>query len=122
MLSHILPDHVKNDRTLDWASKGKIIKVDQDGPSSMDQNAFVYVPNGCVDGGCNLHVAFHGCGQEKQFLNEDYAQNTGYLEWAATNDLIVLFPQAVSAPFVNESGCWDFWGLTNENYATHQGE
>jgi len=61
MLSHIFPEKVQNPRTMDWASKGKIIEFDQNGPKSMDPKGFVYVPDNCVSGGCNLHVAFHGC-------------------------------------------------------------
>jgi len=121
MLTHILPNQLKNDRVMNWAEYGKIIEFDQEGPRSMDPKGFVYVPDTCVNGGCHLHVAFHGCSQSVSYLNEDYIQNTGYLEWAAANDLIVLFPQTIKTK-VNENGCWDFWGYTGNTYATKDGE
>lgn len=49
-----------------------------------------------------------------------FVEQTGFLEWAAGNDLIVLFPQA--APFEgNDRGCWDFWGGTGVDYYNNKG-
>jgi len=33
----------------------------------------------------------------------------------------VLFPQAVSIPWKNPNGCWDWWGFTDADYATRDG-
>ena len=44
-------------------------------------------------------------------------ENTGYLEWAAANDLVVIFPQ-VKKNDLNPKGCWDFWGYTGVDYAS----
>ena len=78
----------------------------------LDDTGFVYVPNQCSGkSGCKLHVAFHGCSQSRTFMGRDYAQDTGYLEWAGTNGIIVLFPQAKPVTVkANPNGCWDFWG------------
>ena len=48
-------------------------------------------------------------------------RNTGYDRWADTNRLVVLFPQAVSIPWKNPNGCWDWWGFTDDDYATRDG-
>lgn len=122
MLSHILPGKVQNKREMDWASKGELIEFNQNGPASMDPKAYVFVPDSCLDGGCPIHVAFHGCSQSKSSIGKEYLENTGYLEWAASNNLIVLFPQSVKNPPLNMNGCWDFWGFTGSDYASKDGE
>lgn len=93
--------------------------------AGLNQDGYVYIPNSCksVDTPtCRIHVAMHGCGQSKVQLEDHYAKNTGYLEHAASNNMIILFPQTSSNldPF-NSNGCWDFWGYTGENYYNNQG-
>lgn len=92
----------------------------QGGRSSMDDEAWVYVPAKCWDGGCAVHVAFHGCLQGATEIGTRFYQHAGYNELAETNRLIVLYPQAhisKGIPF-NPQGCWDFWGYSNgENSA-----
>lgn len=86
--------------------------------------AFLYVPEDCVKGAsCGLHVAFHGCRQSAEFVGEAFAKDAGYNEWAETNRLIVLYPQAASSKVapVNPHGCWDWWGYSGEQYATQAG-
>ena len=41
-------------------------------------------------------------------------------EWADSNNLIVLYPQAESTA-LNPFGCWDWWGYTGDGYATRTG-
>ncbi len=119
--------------------------------------AYVYLPPACqisnVETGngtaslrtantlCKLHVAFHGCLQNIPLIGTDYVENAGYLQWAETNNIIVLFPQAsanllnpkvhITELFFNLSmycirmfiakGCWDFWGYSGLDYATKEG-
>ena len=47
---------------------------------------------------------------------------SGYNEWAETNNIIVLYPYVKPLPNINPNGCWDWWGYTNEYYATKNGE
>jgi len=47
-------------------------------------------------------------------------ENTGYLEWAGANNIVILFPQAKANTF-NPKGCWDFWGYTGVDYASNLG-
>ena len=43
---------------------------------------------------CDLHVFFHGEGMSGDEVFEKSIKYSGFLEWAATNHMIVLFPQA----------------------------
>ncbi len=103
----------------------------------MWPTGWAYVPASCQGGApCKVHVVFHGC---KQYpgasfpggpggeMRDTYVRNTGYNEWADTNDLIVLYPQAnamvvgTRLPRTNPFGCWDWWGYDDANYATASG-
>lgn len=90
--------------------------------SSMDDVGYVYVPSGCMSGinVCRLHVALHGCHQGRIFLGDEFARNTGYNEVGELNNIIILYPQAVTA-LNNPYGCWDWWGYTVYLYATKGG-
>ncbi|MBA3565038.1 MAG: PHA-depolymerase-like protein [Gammaproteobacteria bacterium] len=94
------------------------------GTDSLAAEGFIYVPSDCESGNalCRLHVAFHGCRQNRNVLGDEYARHAGYNEWAEANDVVVLYPQTESAT-VNE--CWDWWGYTDAgveyNYATRSG-
>ena len=87
----------------------------------MDPQGYLYVPDNCYKDQCYIHVALHGCSQSRSFLGQEYVENTGYLEWAAQNNMIVLFPQAIKTE-LNANGCWDFWGYSGKDYATKDGE
>lgn len=128
MFKHIIPNQDTNpiSRNLDWSDMGKFSTFDQSEFtddlefSSLDPQGYLFVGNNCsqTPSKCRVHVSLHGCNQGRFKLGETYAQNTGYLEWA--ENLIVIFPQ-VKDNSVNTSACWDFWGYTGENYATHSG-
>ncbi len=83
----------------------------------MAETGYAYVPKACENGGCRVHVAFHGCRQGA----EDLAKGAGYNRWAETNRLVVLYPQARASfwPY-NPRGCWDWWGYTGPLYHTKQ--
>ncbi|MGH8501024.1 MAG: extracellular catalytic domain type 2 short-chain-length polyhydroxyalkanoate depolymerase [Gammaproteobacteria bacterium] len=91
---------------------------------SLGAQAYIYVPSTCEDGNarCKLHVALHGCRQNKTVLGDEYARHAGYNEWAEANDIVVLYPQT-GEDAVNQ--CWDWWGYTDpgveQNYATKNG-
>ena len=103
-----------------------LIEIPQPGADdvTMLSNALAYVPASCQSGtACGVHVAFHGCQQSTAFVGEAFAASAGYNEWAETNDLIMLYPQVDSSKIapMNPMGCWDWWGYTDENYATRNG-
>ena len=61
---------------------------------SLNDYGFIYIPNACKKGDkeCDFHVHFHGCGESANWWDSLYVRQTGMLEWAATNDLMILFP------------------------------
>ncbi|MET0266259.1 MAG: poly(3-hydroxybutyrate) depolymerase [Duganella sp.] len=85
--------------------------------ASMDSDAYVYVPQACKDGGCKVHVALHGCLQGARNIGDRFYRGTGYNEYADTNRLIVLYPQAVPSSRIpaNPKGCWDFFGYSDDD-------
>jgi poly(3-hydroxybutyrate) depolymerase len=102
--------------------------------TGMDTTGWIYVPRACRQGErCRLHVALHGCEQGQNYLplhappggglyyGTTFVRHAGYAPWADTNHIVVLFPQAVSIPYLNPNGCWDWWGYTDGNYANRQG-
>jgi hypothetical protein len=87
--------------------------------TGMADYGFVYVPASCSSGvSCRVHVAFHGCEQSFQFVNDDFYGKTTYNAWADANNLIVLYPQVDrwSQP-INPAGCWDWVGYSSDDYA-----
>ena len=82
--------------------------------ASMDNVAYVYVPNVCKRESCAVHVALHGCEQGASKIGDRYHGGTGYNQFADTNRLIILYPQAVASAGIpaNPKGCWDFWGYS----------
>jgi hypothetical protein len=78
----------------------------------------VFVPESCRRSArCRIHVAFHGCGQNRGAVGDAFVRQTGYAEWAETNRIVVLFPQTSVLP-MNPQGCWDWWGYTGSEFTT----
>ena len=79
----------------------------------------VYIPSSCRNApGCRVHIAFHGCQQNRAAVGDAFVSGTGFAAWADTNRFVVLYPQVASDPFVNPLGCWDWWGYTGFSYLT----
>jgi poly(3-hydroxybutyrate) depolymerase len=103
------------------AAGGRIIAFKQSefvkgSRASMDDIAYVYVPAACEKDTCAVHVALHGCQQGASNIQDRFYRGTGYNEFADTNHLIVLYPQAVASTMPpNPKGCWDFWGYSSED-------
>ncbi len=87
----------------------------------LADTGYYYVPASCASGEpCRIHVSFHGCEQTAAEVKDAYYGHAGYNEWADTNHIIVLYPQAHSSTD-NDYDCWDFWGYDGSNYATKSG-
>jgi poly(3-hydroxybutyrate) depolymerase len=90
--------------------------------SGMADSGYVYVPSSCTADGspvCGLHVALHGCRQSAADVGMAFVDNAGYNRWAATNRLIVLYPQVKRTEgffSANPKGCWDWWGYTGAGW------
>ena len=94
------------------------------------QRAYAFVPASCRSGGCRIHVAFHGCRQNAGEIGRRFVDGAGYNGWAASNRIVVLYPQTVRRYglavgswrwLLNPKGCWDWWGYTGANYHTRDG-
>jgi len=53
-------------------------------------------------------------------VHDDFIRDAGYNHWAASNRIVVLYPQ-VTTSAVNPNGCWDFWGYSGQNYVVQNG-
>ncbi|WP_300757963.1 PHB depolymerase family esterase [Janthinobacterium sp.] len=86
---------------------------------SMDNTAWLYVPDNCATQSCKVVVALHGCKQGQTYIGNTFVQQAGINEWADTNNILVLYPQAIASPAQprNPEGCWDWWGYTGADYA-----
>ncbi|MEV6654653.1 PHB depolymerase family esterase [Streptomyces sp. NPDC051219] len=96
-------------------------------PISMDEKGFVYVPSSCAGGAaCKLVVALHGCkqGYSYQGFGSQFIDKAYLNEYADTNNLIVLYPQAIATTTLdNPNGCWNWWGYQGDSaYARHGGK
>ncbi|KAF7713449.1 Esterase PHB depolymerase family protein [Penicillium ucsense] len=96
------------------------------GAAGMDSTGYLYVPASCQGGStvCKLHVALHGCLQSYSNIQMEFVQNTGYNKWADTNNIIILYPQAIpdntihstwGGSLSNPNGCWDWVGWYGSN-------
>jgi hypothetical protein len=95
------------------------------GSEGLAERGWLFVPQDCESGAgqsCRLHVVFHGCKQGASFVKDAFVRRAGYLEVAATNHIVLLFPQ-IEEGFqpLNPNGCWDWWGYEGEDYATQRG-
>ncbi len=103
------------------------------GTYGMDTAGWAYVPAACAGGAaCKLHIAFHGCLQGYASVGDKFVKNTGYNKWADTNNIIVLYPQAVadsvnhspspSGAGANSNGCWDWVGYYGTDFDKKTGK
>lgn len=90
----------------------------QDDSAGLAETGVVYVPKSCKEQpGCRVHIAFHGCSQNREAVGDTFIKESGFARWADTNRLIVLFPQTAGSS-INPQGCWDWWGYTGPQYLT----
>ncbi|GAB2913232.1 extracellular catalytic domain type 2 short-chain-length polyhydroxyalkanoate depolymerase [Rheinheimera gaetbuli] len=125
LLSHLLGK--VNAKTS--AASGQLIPLNQHllstaAKTTLAEHGYLYVPQRCAEGQpCRLHVSFHGCKQNAQSVGDAYVTGTGLNNYADSNNLVVLYPQATASsinPF-NPNACWDWWGYTGADYATKEG-
>jgi len=125
---------------------GRIVAFDQKefAPGSAPaanglwDTGYLYVPKAGEPGvgqPCRLTVALHGCLQSAEVLGAEFYTKIGVNEWADTNRIMVLYPQAhattvsdfpsqnaLSAFNTNPNGCWNWWGYAGDTrFLTKQG-
>lgn len=90
------------------------------GDAGFDAKGMAYIPAECLaQGGCAVHIVFHGCRQGLDAVGDAFVKGSGYARWAETNRLILLFPQ-VKPSSLNPNGCWDWWGYTGREFLERQ--
>ena len=91
--------------------------------AGLSDTAYLFVPPACADGelSCPLHLVLHGCAQSAVTVGTDFIQQSGYLSWAETNNIVLAFPQVVPAT-MNPYACWDWWGYTGAEYRWRNGK
>ena len=122
LLKHIYGDlnPPSSQETGEWLEFDQRPFTDDLGVDGMDDKGVAYIPKSCRTGpGCRIHIAFHGCAQNRQKVGDIFVKKTGFARWADTNRLIVLYPQTVTLPF-NPQGCWDWWGYTGPQFLTRK--
>ncbi len=126
LLRHLYPDDFKP-ASDDPHRDGTLVAFDQseffdatDASVSLHGVGYLYVPVSCAAGQCRLHVAFHGCKQDVDSVYDDFIRDAGYGRWAASNNIVILYPQA-TASAANPNRCWDFWGYSGSNYYGQNG-
>jgi predicted peptidase len=80
------------------------------GYSSMSETGYYYIPDACNGNGnsCHLHVFFHGCAMSTDNIGTEFLENSGLLEMAEANQIVMLFPQIKNNMFFgNPHGCWN---------------
>ena len=77
-------------------------------PRGMTDYGWMYYPKACVQNKCKLHVVFSGSGDYSVDTLEDvfgsWNSQFNYGRIASSNNLILLFPQQVTA----YSGCYEY--------------
>ena len=108
--------------------------------NGLDSSGALYLPAACAAGEpCALHVVLHGCQQTRELLGDTFYTTIGMNEWADSNRIVVLYPQAHSVQradldaaypnrwfrnsfAVNPKGCWNWWGYGyDDRFALKEG-
>jgi hypothetical protein len=106
---NLVPAEKKLASASDWSIFGNLKLFDQtefiekDTYSSLDNSGMIFTPHACTSGlkSCQLHVALHGCGMGMNYdvgflqgwmYGDNFALFTGYLQYAANHEIIVLLP------------------------------
>jgi poly(3-hydroxybutyrate) depolymerase len=104
----------------------------------LSDTGYLFVPRTCEPGAmplCRLHVALHGCLQSAERRGDEFYTSVGLNDWADSNRIIVLYPQAhatdvsqlvsqtlLSVLNTNLEGCWNWWGYADDAlYLTQRG-
>ena len=120
LLQHLYPENFNGPST-DPHRDGTLMAFDQSEfftareAISLSRVGYIYVPHTCAAEPCRLHVAFHGCKQDLESVHDDFIRDAGYNQWAASNSIVVLYPQATGSA-ANPNRCWDFWGYSGSGY------
>jgi poly(3-hydroxybutyrate) depolymerase len=87
----------------------------------LAREGVAYIPPACEGmPGCRVHIVFHGCLQSRTTdgFGDAFIERTGYLRYADTNRIVLLYPQtnANTAP----NSCWDWWGYASSDHLSRK--
>jgi poly(3-hydroxybutyrate) depolymerase len=119
-------------------SQAEFAPNDDPTPHGLSAVGYLYAPEACAPGSgaaCALHVVLHGCRQSAEILGGEFYKNIGVNQWADSNGIIVLYPQARAVSVedfrrprftdtleTNPQGCWNWFGYAyDERYALKDG-
>jgi len=77
---------------------------------TLMQWAILYVPKQCEADvtACKLHVNFHGCSSTEWASRRQWASELDLNEYAESNDMIIMYPQAKGNVNGAGVGCWNW--------------
>ncbi|MGS2745132.1 PHB depolymerase family esterase [Halomonas sp. LS-001] len=115
MLNWLHPD--ADSSTLSSAASGELLAFDQSDfdAKGLADSGYVYLPEGCQDGSCEVTIALHGCQMNAEQVGDTFVRDTGLNEWADQHGRIIVYPQAEST-LANPQGCWDWWGFAESSW------
>lgn len=130
MLEHLLSNSLVDPVELkpkadDWRSAGIFKAFSQnyyldDYPlfelSGLAPVGYMYYPYSCYEKDCRIHFYFHGCALTNNGWYNQMAQieSSGFLDYAASNDMIMVFPQVWDT--LTNQGCFDGTGWVTDAY------
>jgi poly(3-hydroxybutyrate) depolymerase len=121
ILKHLYPD-LKPPAT-ETTTELKPVSLPDAAGAGLGDTAYLFVPPACAQGekSCALHLVLHGCAQSAVTVGTDFIEQSGYLPWAESNDIVLAFPQVAPAA-TNPYACWDWWGYTGADYRWRNGK
>lgn len=107
-------------------SQRRLYKFDQKEFGSdlvgMADYGYVYVPEGCWNMECRVHMVLHGCGMNTDYIGSYLIKFAGFNEWAEANSIVIVYPQAARHHRLNYGACWDASGAWDSEYCTKKGK
>jgi len=100
------------------AISSNIKSIKQPTAIGLASTGYYYLPTACANNKteCDLHVAYHGCVQDPKHIQDIFYTKAGYNDWAESNNIIILYPQATAVLLKNPNACFDWWGYGSANY------
>lgn len=90
--------------------------------AGLSTRGWVYAPYTCRRNPilCRMHMFLHGCLQDYDSIGNVLVKESGFGEWAESNNITIIFPQTITTS--NDFyACWDFVGFTGPNWANQMG-
>ena len=128
-LNHLYDGNIKpagsyNEDNLLRFEQSQYIALGSPASISFGNAGYAYIPRQCSNGTyCRLVIALHGCNQDVGTIGTTFVVHNGLNEYAETNNLVILYPQAKKSNLIpyNPQGCFDWWGYSGLNYSARGG-